>query len=87
MNKIEKQAIIYKYFTENKGYKRIAKEMNLSRDSVRSFVKRYKLKNGLEIELSIPISMTKPNTYEKRISELEMNVELLKNFLYWAGRR
>jgi transposase len=47
-----KLSVINKYFVDGKGYKRIAKELNISRDTVRSTICRYRKQKGvLDIHL------------------------------------
>lgn len=89
-----KLSVINKYFVDGKGYKRIAKELNLSRDTVRSTICRYRKQKGIPIGMRDGI-INKPLDKEdisshikmpdvelnKRIADLEMQVELLRNFL------
>lgn len=89
-----KLSVINKYFVDGKGYKRIAKELNLSRDTVRSIICRYRKQKGIPIGMRDGI-INKPLDKEdisshiktpdielnKRIADLEMQVELLRNFL------
>lgn len=85
------------YFTEGLGYKKIAKALGISRDAVRSSILRYKKKIGISIlekdgytgqnpERKKPEK--KPSTIaEERIAGLEMEVDLLKNFILEIERR
>gem|GEM_PF-6193403 len=78
------------------GYKAIAKELDLSANTVKTMIRRYRIENGIPIGgrlvenkrkqtgTGIPV---KSEDYEKRIKELEMQVELLRDFLLGAGRR
>lgn len=89
-----KLSVINKYFVDGKGYKRIAKELNLSRDTVRSIICRYRkqkgiplgmrdgiINNPLDKEDILPHIKTPDIELNKRIADLEMQVELLRNFL------
>lgn len=89
-----REQVINMYFHEGKGYKRIAKEMVLSLDTVKSWCKRYRKVNNIPKRGETPLSkelvkketirVIKPrdkNTPEARIARLEMEVELLRNFL------
>jgi transposase len=82
------------YFLEGKSYGEIANVMKLPLDTVKSWCRRYRIKNeiptrdksGLRKE---PVNRDKlherkpkdKTTAEARISRLEMEVELLRNFL------
>lgn len=90
----EREQVLNMYFHEGIGYKRIAKATNIPLDSVKAICRRYREKNNIpkrgEVYLSKePISkdsihVIKPretNTPEARIARLEMEVELLRNFL------
>lgn len=91
-----KLSVINKYFVDGKGYKRIAKELNISRDTVRSTICRYRKQKGIPLgirdgiinnpleqkDILSHIKTLDPDIeLNKRIADLEMQVELLRNFL------
>ena len=88
------------YFVEGKGYKSIAKQLEVRRDNVRNWIKRYKEDKGipkfvenivitepLTVQDILPRSKGLDAAHEQRIKDLEMQVELLRNFLILAERR
>jgi transposase len=90
----EREKALNMYFLEGKSHGKIAAEMDIPIDTVKSWCRRYRIKNemptrrkaGLRKE---PVNRDtlherKPNdetTPEARITRLEMEVELLRNFL------
>ena len=83
---------------ERMSYQAIADELNVPRDTVKSWYRRHTIKNGIPIDkeylCGMPVRIaSKKNKnlstrdYEKRIKQLEMEVELLRDFLSAAGRR
>jgi len=96
----DKAKILNMYLVEGKGYKQIATEMGMTRDRVRNCIVRYKANNDLEkenckgkvvnpvlIQDIVPRNEMIEFKYEKRIKDLEMQVELLQNFPLLKGRR
>lgn len=93
----EREKALNMYFHEGKGYGEIAKTLNISEDTVKSWGRRYRIKNDIPMRGKAPLSK-KPlkseslheykkqdqNSPEARISRLEMEVELLRNFLILA---
>lgn len=90
----EREQVLNLFFHEGMGYKSIAKTTGIPLETVKSWCKRYRKANdipkrgktGLSKE---PINKETihfikprdPNTQEARIARLEMEVELLRNFL------
>jgi transposase-like protein len=93
----ERKEVIRLYTEEHHGYKTIAKEMGLSTNTVKSWIRRYRCKNGLILcgrrgvlpkRYKIDSNrMQSSKDYEKRIAQLEMEVELLRDFLSAEERR
>ena len=90
----EREQILNMYFHEGKGYKNIAKETGLSLDVVKALCRRYRVANNipkrgetvlsnqpLKKESIHVINLRDKNNPEARITRLEMEVELLRNFL------
>lgn len=90
----ERERVLNMYFHEGKGYKEIAKVTELPIDTVKSWCRRYRIANDIPKRGRVPLSkepinketvrVIKPrdkNTQEARITRLEMEVELLRNFL------
>ena len=90
----EREAILNMYFHEGLGYKAIAKMTGLTLSTVKSICQRYRVKNSLPKRGETPLAkeplkketirVIKPrdtNTPEARIARLEMEVELLRNFI------
>ena len=85
------------YFKDGLGYKKIAAATGIQRDTVRAIIVRYKKQIGpsvLEKDGYIgqkPIRKKTEKTPEKidaeRISRLEMEVDLLRNFILEIERR
>jgi transposase len=82
------------YFFEGKGYKEIAKTLPIPLDTVKSWCRRYRLQNRIPKRGRTPLAkepinpksiharMPKDkNSQEARIARLEMEVDLLRNFL------
>ena len=75
---------------EGKPYGEIAKELKRSENTIKSWVRRHKMKakgyiNPLTKKLREEIKIKKG--YEQRIKILEREVELLRDFLYELERR
>ena len=93
---LEREKAINMYLCTGKGYKVIAKELGVPRDTVRSWIRRYRKTSGDTGSSVIPIKVKR--TYkprqkpldksdQDRIATLEMEVELLRNFLLERERR
>ena len=90
----EREKVLNLYFHEGMGYKGVAKTAGIALDSVKSICRRYRIANNIPKRGDTPLSkepvkketihVIKPrdtNTPEARITRLEMEVELLRNFL------
>jgi len=90
----EREQVINMYFHEGKGYKNIAKTLDLPLNTIKTWCRRYRLQNNIQIRGKTPLSkdpvakstvrvikQRDTNTPEARIARLEMEVELLRNFL------
>ena len=92
------------YFEEHIGYVQIGKELNISGETVKSWLHRYRIKQGLTkprgsseqritVKMRAEASAEQRNerqtmrAQEKRIRQLEMQVELLRAFLCEEERR
>lgn len=96
----ERETALNMYFHEGKGYRTIAKSMGVPLDTVRSWCRRYRHKNDIPQRGKAPLSKEplkketihiitswEKNTAEARIARLEMEVELLRNFLILAEEK
>ena len=88
INETREKAIKMKQ--EGKSYGEISKELNISENTLKSWVRRadiasYKGNNPKVNKLKKEI-LTKRG-YEKRIKRLEMELELLRDFIYETERR
>lgn len=93
----QKEKIKDMYFNEGLGYKKIAKALDLHRSTVRTYILSYKEKigtsvlaeNGYTGQMPERKKPEKPpgRVAEERISRLEMEVDLLKNFILEIERR
>ena len=96
-NLAEREKALNLFFRDGKGYKTIAGELEISLNTVKSWVRRYRLENDIDerseaklIKLQKsykPREKTSVQTAEERIARLEMEVDLLKNFLLESERR
>ena len=91
----EREEVINLYFHEGKGFGEITHITGLSKNTVKSWCRRYRIANDIPKRGRVPLSKepvkrdtlyytTKSlneNTSEARIARLEMEVELLRNFL------
>jgi transposase len=90
----EREKVINMYFHEGVSYKGIASITGIPLDTVKSWCRRYRISNDIPKRGKTPLSkepvkpetvrVIKPrdtNTPEARIARLEMEVELLRNFL------
>lgn len=92
----EREKALNLYFRDGKGYKTIAGELGIPLDTVKSWIRRYRKENGIEergeyklikLQKSYKPREKSEKSTEERISQLEMEVDLLKNFLLEAERR
>lgn len=96
----ERETVLNMYFHEGIGYKAIAKITGVPFETVKSFCRRYRLKNDIPLRGKAPLSKEpikketirviiprNENTAEARIAQLEMEVELLRNFLILTGEK
>lgn len=90
----EREQVLNLYFHEGRGFKAIAKTTGIPLETVKSWCRRYRIANEIPKRGKVPLSkepisketihVIKPrdtNTQEARIARLEMEVELLRNFL------
>lgn len=90
----ERERVLNLYFHEGIGHKGIAKTTGIPLETVKSWCRRYRIANNIPKRGKTPLSkepvkketvrVIKPrdeNTQEARIARLEMEVELLRNFL------
>jgi len=94
----EKETALNMYFRDGKSYQYIAKTMGIPLDTVKSWCLRYRKKMGIpqrdkagrrkesvrkeDLHSRVP----KTDSQEDRIARLEMEVDLLRNFLILTGR-
>jgi len=92
----EKEMAIKMYYEEYKGYGTISKELNLSVNTIKSWIRRHRIANDIKsrthtVRNALMNPTKKPSktavSLEKRIKQLEMEVDLLQNFLYEEERR
>lgn len=96
----EREKVLNMYFHEGIGYKGIANITGIPLDTVKSWCRRYRVANEIPIRGKTLLSkepikketvrVIKPhneNTQEARIERLEMEVELLRNFLILTGEK
>jgi len=90
----ERKRVLDLYYHEGMGHKAIAKTTGVPLDTVKCWCRRYRIANGIPARGSALLSkepikketirVIKPrdkNTTDSRIARLEMEVELLRNFL------
>lgn len=85
------------YLQEHISYRDIAERLDVPRDTIKSWIRRYRDANGLIVNgtrqqnkaKKVPDNSGKQSCscYEKRIQQLEMEVELLRDFLAEEERR
>ena len=92
----ERSEVLRFYLEEHKSYGEIVKATGICRNTVKSWISRYRREQGLVIDNRsgpAPRSRAQINeklqesNYEKRIRQLEMEVELLRDFLAEEERR
>ena len=82
----QREEAIRLYLEDGLSYGKIATRLQVSRNTVKSWIRRYRELNRLtknditENQKTIPKSNISPDDYEKRIKQLEMEVELLRDF-------
>lgn len=82
----QREEAIRLYLEDGLSYGKIATRLQVSRNTVKSWIRRYRELNRLtknditESQKTIPKSNISPDDYEKRIKQLEMEVELLRDF-------
>ena len=94
----EREKALNMYFHEGKSYGFIANELKLSEDTIKSWCRRYRIKNKIATREKIglrkdPVYREKlherqikdENSPDARIAKLEMEVDLLRNFLILCG--
>lgn len=93
----EREQALQLYLKEHLGAKVIAKKTGVPLDTVKTWIRRYRMANSLSLgnypkplskeKSSDKISGKPEKDYEKRIKQLEMEVELLRDFLSEQERR
>jgi transposase-like protein len=95
----EHEEALNRYFKEGESYQYIARTMDIPVDTVKSWCRRYRVKMGIPkrdaaklreegVEKKTLHTRTpKTDSAEDRIARLEMEVDLLRNFLILKGRR
>lgn len=90
---VVREAALNMYFKDGKSYQFVAKALDVPLDTVKSWCLRYRKKMGIpqrnkaglrkeSVNIDTIHSRTpKTNTQEARIARLEMEVDLLRNFL------
>lgn len=94
----EREAALNMYFKDGESYLYIAKTLNVPLDTVKSWCLRYRKKMGIPQrdkagrrkesvrKEDIHSRMPKTDSQEDRIARLEMEVDLLRNFLILTER-
>lgn len=91
----ERENALNMFFYEGKGYKEIAKTLRIPLDTVKSWCRRYRIQNNIPKRGRTPLAKEplsqeticrsklrdEENSQEARITRLEMEVDLLRNFL------
>jgi transposase len=96
----ERERVLNMYFKDGKGYKCIASELNISLNTIKSWCRRYRISYDIPKRGETPLAKDtvaremahtrKPKdetSPEARIARLEMEVELLRNFLILTEER
>lgn len=95
----EREMALNMYFRDGESYKLISKTLHIPLNTVQSWCLRYRQKMGIPPRRKsglrqdavrkedIHSRMPKTKLYEDRIARLEMEVDLLRNFLILAERR
>jgi len=90
----EREKVLNMYFHEGRGYKDIAKTMDIPWNTVRTWCRRYRQNNDIPKRGKTPLTKEPINPQsiktkkqkskdeqDARIARLEMEVDLLRNFL------
>lgn len=90
----EREQAINMYFHEGRTHGEIAHMLGIPRETVKSWCHRYRTKSGIPVRKKAPLtrepiaketvrvlSAYQAHSPEARIARLEMEVELLRNFL------
>jgi transposase-like protein len=90
----EREQALNLYFHEGRTTEEISRALGIPRDTVKSWCHRYRVQNGIPERGKAPLTRMplaketvrvltprETNTPEARIARLEMEVELLRNFL------
>lgn len=90
----ERERVLNMYFHEGVGYKGIAHELDIPLDTIKSWARRYRVANGIPKRDKAPLAkepvkkerlherrLKDENSAEARLARLEMEVDLLRNFL------
>ena len=88
INETREKAIKMKQ--EGKSYGKISKELNISKNTIKSWVRRANISsyNGNKPKSKkLKKEISARRGYEKRIKKLEMELELLRDFIYETERR
>lgn len=95
----EREAALNMYFRDGKSYRFISKTLNIPLNTIQSWCLRYCRKMGIPPrgrtglrsegvrKEDIHSRMPKDTLHEDRIARLEMEVDLLRNFLILTERR
>jgi len=94
---IEREKALNMFFRDGTGYKKVAKELGIPVDTVKAWVRRYRIDHGepesgeskrIKVIKEYKSRDTTPEKSDReRIEKLEMEVELLRTFLYEKERR
>ena len=76
---------VIKLRKDGKSYGEIAKEVKRSRNTVKSWIRRHNERMD-PIKEEMRKELNEKNEYKKKIKQLEMELELLKDFLYETER-
>lgn len=89
-----REKVLNMYFLEGKSYDYIAKELGVNRNTIHTWCRRYRERNNMPTRdkgFIVRKPITRENIQERkqvdqvsseaRIAKLEMEVELLRNFL------
>lgn len=95
----QREAALNMFFKDGESYKYVARKLDVPLDTVKSWCLRYRKKMGIPQrdkvgrrkedirKEDLHCRTPKENTQEDRIARLEMEVDLLRNFLILTERR